>query len=184
MLQELGVGYIQARSPQAKGRIERLWATLQDRLVSELRLRGVATRAAANAFLPRFLADFNRRFSRAAQQAHPVWRRPPRDLELVLSAPPRSVGRPSRRAPPRERPFVSASTPCADRSRRGPAASATPPTSVASRLRSATRTACRLPAIPRMTFSRCSTHDILLDQRHEMAPATVVEYRALPEAAS
>ncbi len=85
MLQELGVGYIQARSPQAKGRIERLWATLQDRLVSELRLRGVATRAAANAFLPGFLADFNRRFSRAAQQAQPVWRRPPRDLELVLS---------------------------------------------------------------------------------------------------
>ena len=85
MLQELGIGYVQARSPQAKGRIERLWATLQDRLVSELRLRRTATRAAANAFLPTFLADFNRRFSRAAQQAQPVWRRPPRDLELVLS---------------------------------------------------------------------------------------------------
>jgi transposase len=85
MLQELGVGYIQARSPQAKGRIERLWATLQDRLVSELRLRRIATRAAANAFLPGFLTDFNRRFSRAAPQAPPVWRRPPRDLDLVLS---------------------------------------------------------------------------------------------------
>jgi transposase len=85
MLQELGVGYIQARSPQAKGRIERLWATLQDRLVSELRLRGIATRATANAFLPEFLTDFNRRFSRAAPQAPPVWRRPPRDLDLVLS---------------------------------------------------------------------------------------------------
>jgi transposase len=85
MLQELGIGYVQARSPQAKGRIERLWATLQDRLVSELRLRRTATRAAANAFLPTFLADFNRRFSRAAQQVQPVWRRPPRDLELVLS---------------------------------------------------------------------------------------------------
>jgi len=35
--------------------------------------------------LPMFLADFNRRFSRAAQQAQPVWRRPPRDLDLVLS---------------------------------------------------------------------------------------------------
>jgi transposase len=85
MLQELGIGYVQARSPQGKGRIERLWGTLQDRLVSELRLRRIATRAAANAFLPGFLADFNRRFSRAAQQPHPVWRRPPRDLELVLS---------------------------------------------------------------------------------------------------
>src|SRR6267142_6082338 len=85
MLQELGVGYIQARSPQAKGRIERLWATRQDRLVSELRLRRIATRAAANAFLPEFLTDFNRRFSRAAPPAPPVWRRPPRDLELVLS---------------------------------------------------------------------------------------------------
>ena len=53
--------------------------------MSELRLRGVATRAAANAFLPRFLADFNQRFSRAAQQAQPVWRQPPRDLELVAS---------------------------------------------------------------------------------------------------
>jgi hypothetical protein len=51
----------QARSPQGKGRVERLWGTLQDRLVSELRLRAVATRAAANAFLPAFLADFNRR---------------------------------------------------------------------------------------------------------------------------
>jgi hypothetical protein len=85
MLQELGIGYVQARSPQGKGRIERLWGTLPDRLVSELRLRHIATRAAANAFLPAFLADFNRRFSRAAQQAQPVWRRPPRDLELVLS---------------------------------------------------------------------------------------------------
>ena len=80
-----GIGYIQARSPQAKGRIERLWGTLQDRLVSELRLHRIATRAAANAFLPAFLADFNRRFSRAAQQVQPVWRRPPRALELVLS---------------------------------------------------------------------------------------------------
>src|SRR5439155_1512187 len=58
VLQELGIGYIQARSPQAKGRVERLWATLQDRLVSELRLRGLTTRAAANAFLPAFIADF------------------------------------------------------------------------------------------------------------------------------
>jgi transposase len=84
VLQELGIGYVQARSPQAKGRVERLWGTLQDRLVSELRLRGIATRDAANAFLPEFIADFNRRFARPAAAA-PVWRRPPRDLDVVLS---------------------------------------------------------------------------------------------------
>ena len=47
--------------PQAKGRIERFWQTLQDRLVSELRLRGIATLEAANGFLPAFLADLNTR---------------------------------------------------------------------------------------------------------------------------
>lgn len=85
VLQELGIGYVQARSPQGKGRVERLWGTLQDRLVSELRLRAIATRAAANAFLPTFLVDFNRRFAQAAVSPHPVWRRPPRDLDLMLS---------------------------------------------------------------------------------------------------
>lgn len=84
VLQDLGIGYVQARSPQGKGRVERLWATLQDRLVSELRLRRFATRAEANAFLPLFMADFNRRFARPAAAA-PVWRRPPRDLDIVLS---------------------------------------------------------------------------------------------------
>lgn len=85
MLQELGIGYVPARCPQGKGRIERLWGTLQDRLVSDLRLRAIASRAAANAFLPEFLADFNRRFARPAAQPQPVWRHPPRDLALVLS---------------------------------------------------------------------------------------------------
>lgn len=84
VLQELGIGYVQARSPQGKGRVERLWATLQDRLVSELRVQGIPSRAAANAFLPQFIADFNRRFARAASAAA-VWRPPPRDLALVLS---------------------------------------------------------------------------------------------------
>jgi transposase len=85
VLQELGIGYVQARSPQAKGRVERLWGTLQDRLVSELRLRAIASRAAANAFLPEFLRDFNRRFARAAAAPQAVWRRPPRDLDLTVS---------------------------------------------------------------------------------------------------
>jgi hypothetical protein len=94
ILKELGIGYVRAYSPQAKGRVERLWGTLQDRLVSELRLRAIATRAAANAFLPEFLRDFNRRFATPARAPQPVWRPAPRDLALVLSCrDPRVVGR-------------------------------------------------------------------------------------------
>ena len=85
LLRELGIGFIAAGSPQAKGRIERLWQTLQDRLVSELRLRGLATREAANAFLPEFLADFNRRFTHAPADATAAWRSAPRDLAALLS---------------------------------------------------------------------------------------------------
>ena len=85
ILQDLAIGYIPAGSPQAKGRIERLWRTLQDRLVVELRLRGLATLEAANAFLPAFLADFNPRFAHPATDPTPAWRRPPPDLANVLS---------------------------------------------------------------------------------------------------
>ena len=56
VLRDLGIGYIAAHSPQAKGRIERLWATLQDRLVAELRLHGITTarrRRGVPAHLPR-----------------------------------------------------------------------------------------------------------------------------------
>src|SRR6266704_3432853 len=85
ILQELGIGFIAAHSPQAKGRIERFWQTLQDRLVSELRLRGISTAEAANAFLPAFLADLNPRFARAPADALAAWRPAPRDLAAVLS---------------------------------------------------------------------------------------------------
>jgi transposase len=61
-LKELGVKVIHAHSPQAKGRIERLFGTLQDRLVKEMRLRGTTTREEANAFLREYLPAFNRRF--------------------------------------------------------------------------------------------------------------------------
>jgi hypothetical protein len=53
-----------ANSPQAKGRIERAFATLQDRMVKELRLAGVSTIAAANTWLPGFMASYNARFGR------------------------------------------------------------------------------------------------------------------------
>src|SRR6266852_9331225 len=85
ILRELGIGFIAAGSPQAKGRIERLWQTLQDRLVSELRLRGIDTIEGANAFFPEFLADLTARFARAPADAATAWRRPPRDLAAVLS---------------------------------------------------------------------------------------------------
>ena len=62
-LQELGVQLIVALSPQAKGRIERLWGTFQDRLVSELRLAGATTVEEANQVLWAFLPRFNARFA-------------------------------------------------------------------------------------------------------------------------
>jgi hypothetical protein len=63
LLEELGIRLIRARSPQAKGRVERLWGTFQDRLSSELRLAGAATREEANVVLQRYLPRHNRRFS-------------------------------------------------------------------------------------------------------------------------
>ena len=54
-----------ANSSQAKGRVERANATLQDRLVKELRLCGIDTIAAGNAFLPAFIDDYNARFAKA-----------------------------------------------------------------------------------------------------------------------
>ena len=63
-LHALNIDIICANSSQAKGRVERAHKTLQDRLVKELRLAGVATLAAGNALLPAFTADYNTRFAR------------------------------------------------------------------------------------------------------------------------
>jgi transposase len=71
---ELGIQIIAAHSPQAKGRIERLWGTLQDRLVSELRLAGVCTADEANAFLPGFIQHHNRSFAVVAEQPGSAYR--------------------------------------------------------------------------------------------------------------
>lgn len=62
-LAELGIEGICANSPQAKGRVERANGLLQDRLVKLMRLAGVASWEAGNAFLPEFLADYNDRFA-------------------------------------------------------------------------------------------------------------------------
>jgi transposase len=61
-LKELGVEVIHALSPQAKGRIERLFGVFQDRLVKEMRLRGIKTKEKANAFLEEYLPQYNERF--------------------------------------------------------------------------------------------------------------------------
>ncbi|MFC4435784.1 ISNCY family transposase, partial [Cupriavidus respiraculi] len=61
---ELNIDILCANSSQAKGRVERMNGTLQDRLVKELRLRGIDTPAAANAYAPAFIADFNARFAK------------------------------------------------------------------------------------------------------------------------
>lgn len=63
-LYELNIDIICANTPQAKGRVERANRTLQDRLVKELRLRGISTLDDANSFAPEFMADFNARFGR------------------------------------------------------------------------------------------------------------------------
>jgi transposase len=73
-LEELGVTLILAHSPQAKGRIERLWNTFQDRLVSELRLRKAKTVEQATAVLDRYLPVHNRKFAKPAK-AEPAWRK-------------------------------------------------------------------------------------------------------------
>jgi hypothetical protein len=64
VLYELNIESICANSSQAKRRVERANLTLQDRLVKEMRLQGITTIAAANAFAPCFMADYNRRFAK------------------------------------------------------------------------------------------------------------------------
>src|ERR1700730_13129637 len=72
-LEELGVTLILAGSPQAKARIERLWGTFQDRLVSELRVARAKTKQQAQTVLERYLPVHNRRFSKPAANALPAW---------------------------------------------------------------------------------------------------------------
>lgn len=82
-LEALDIEPIFALSPQAKGRVERLWGTLQDRLVSELRLAQVATVADANAFLEKYRLEFNQRFAIPARSSDSVWRRPQRGFDVL-----------------------------------------------------------------------------------------------------
>ena len=81
-LKELGIQLIHAHSPQAKGRVERLFNTLQDRLVKEMRLRGISSIAEANEFLKEYLPIYNRRFAKKASQPENLHRPVPKGLDL------------------------------------------------------------------------------------------------------
>lgn len=85
MLEELAIRFIAATSPQAKGRIERLWATLQDRLATELRLKGLDSLTAATAYLPEFIGRHNRRWACDPREACSAFRAAPRDLDRILA---------------------------------------------------------------------------------------------------
>jgi hypothetical protein len=77
LMEELGITSISSRSPQARGRIERLWGTCQDRLVSELRLAGARTVREANHVLRDFLPRYNQRFAIPAKEPELAYRQPP-----------------------------------------------------------------------------------------------------------
>lgn len=87
-LETLDIESIQAQTPQAKGRVERVNKTLQDRLVKEMRLKGINHLDEANAFLPEFMVDFNQRFEKPAknkEDAHRKVLHTPREIDLILS---------------------------------------------------------------------------------------------------
>jgi transposase len=83
VLSDMGIGSIAARSPQAKGRIERLWGTLQDRLIPELRLAGLGAPAAVTAeFLAAYFERHNAAFAVPANDPGSAYRPLPADLDL------------------------------------------------------------------------------------------------------
>jgi transposase len=95
LLSELGINSIAANSPEAKGRIERLWKTFQDRLTSELRLAGANTRETANQLLKSFLPEYNQRFRVSPQETGLAYRKPEPDFkpdEYFCYKYPRTVG--------------------------------------------------------------------------------------------
>jgi len=81
-MRELGVKVIHANSPQAKGRIERLFNTLQDRLVKEMRLKGINTIEEANRFLTTYIPSHNKRFTVSPQDKVDLHREPPKGINL------------------------------------------------------------------------------------------------------
>ena len=84
-MKELGVELIHAQTPQAKGRIERLFGTFQDRLIKEMRLEAIETKEEANAFLGKYFSGYNRRFDKKARSQGNLHRRAVKNLKQVLS---------------------------------------------------------------------------------------------------
>jgi transposase len=86
-MQELDIQILCANSPQAKGRVERVIQTLQDRLPKEMRLRGISNMTDGNAYLPEFIADFNQRFAVEARSPVNAHRSltPKDDLARILT---------------------------------------------------------------------------------------------------
>lgn len=85
-MQTLGVEVIHAHSPQAKGRVERVFLTLQDRLVKELRLRGISERAEANRYLEEeFIPKYNAQFAVVPEQAADLHKKLPSDIRERLA---------------------------------------------------------------------------------------------------
>jgi hypothetical protein len=82
LLDELGISSISAKSPQAKGRVERLWGTFQDRLVSELRLADAKDMAEANEVLADYLPKFNRAFQVIPVDPVPAYRKVGSEFKL------------------------------------------------------------------------------------------------------
>ena len=92
--ERLAIEPIHARTPQAKGRVERSNQTLQDRLVKEMRLRGIATMAQAEAYLPVFMVAWNRKFAvdpRDDASAHRPWTGSAADLDAVPRVKPKGM---------------------------------------------------------------------------------------------
>lgn len=83
-LGELGTHVIYAHSPQGKGRIERLFDTLQDRLIPEMRINKIANREQANNFMEDYIVAYNNRFSVAAHSPVSCYHRPNKDLDDVF----------------------------------------------------------------------------------------------------
>ena len=82
-LEQLGITFIAARSPQAKGCVEPLWGVLQDRLTRELRLAQACHLDSANAVLRIFLTDYNRRFAHRPREIQTAWRPAPENLDRI-----------------------------------------------------------------------------------------------------
>ena len=88
VVERLAIEAIHALTPQAKGRVERANQTLQDRLVKEMRLQGIATMAEAEAYVPTFIEIWNQKFAvdpRDASSAHRPWKTSAEDLDVVLA---------------------------------------------------------------------------------------------------